>query len=168
MNLFDKLTQPFLFQGNTKLPHYFEGWYFKQVNLALNKTISFILGISTNKENPHAFIQVIHSHPLKTHYFSYPLESFIEFEDGYRIGTSSFSEKHCSLNIQNDMFSCIGELHFDQTTALKHSLYMPNIMGPFAYLGRMDIQSRCGLYRKRLGAILPKTLHMASRQSLRK
>ena len=86
MKMFTKLTHPFLFQGNTKLPHYFEGWYFKQVNLALNRTISFILGISTNKEDPHAFIQVIHSHPLKTYYFSYPLDRFIQHEDGYRLG----------------------------------------------------------------------------------
>ena len=60
------------------------------------------------------------------------------YEDGYQLGSSTFSEKHCLLNIQDEDFSCVGELHFNQITALKHSLYMPNIMGPFANLGRME------------------------------
>lgn len=138
MKLFTKLKHPFLFQGNLKAPHYFEGWYFKQVNLGLNRTISFIFGISTNKEDPHAFIQIIHSHPLRTYYITYPLDSFIKHEDGYRLGMSFFAQNRLVIDIQEKNFNCVGELQFNQTTALEHSLYMPNIMGPFAYLGKME------------------------------
>lgn len=138
MNLFTKLKNPFYVQGNIQLPHYFEGWYFKQVNLELNRTISFIFGFSTNKEDPHAFIQVIHSHPLRTYYFTYPLDSFFMHEDGYRLGTSFFAQDRFNINIQENGFSCVGELHFLQITALEHTFYMPNIMGPFAYIGKME------------------------------
>ena len=133
-----KLKQPFLLQGQSKQANYFEGWYFKQVNLALNRTISFIFGISTHHSDPHAFIQVIHSHPLKTYYIRYPLDSFFAKDDGYQLGDSYFSQKELKINIQTETLSCKAQLSYATLTPLKSTLYQPNIMGPFAYLGKME------------------------------
>lgn len=133
-----KLNQPFLLQGNTTRPHYFEGWYFKQVNLTLNKTISFIFGISTHNADPHAFIQVIHSHPLKTYYIAYALDTFLPKDDGYQLGASYFSQKELKIDIQTSTLICKAHLTYHALTPLTRSLFLPNIMGPFAYLGMME------------------------------
>lgn len=138
MNTFEKLKQPFYLQGKLNNYSYFEGWYFKQVNLKSKKTISFIFGFSTHPSNPHSFIQVIRNHPLKTYYISYPLDQFYAHEDGYRLGQSFFSQTSLEVNIQTDDLSCMTKLSYDHLTPLESSLYIPNIMGPFAYLGKME------------------------------
>lgn len=138
MNPITKLKHPFVLQGKTTKAKYFEGWYFKQVNQKLNKTISFIFGISTHDLDPHAFIQVIHSHPLKTYYVRYGLDRFFMKEDGYQLGDSYFAQNEMKIDIQTETLSCVANLHFEHLTPLSSSLYMPNIMGPFAYLGKME------------------------------
>jgi len=75
-NYLSKIKHPFQFQGSLSKKNYFEGWYYKQVHLDTNKTISFIFGISTGAQDPHSFIQVIQSNPLTTSYFRFPLKAF--------------------------------------------------------------------------------------------
>jgi tocopherol cyclase len=138
MNFLTKLKHPFVFQGKLSKTNYFEGWYFKQVCLPQDKTISFIFGISTHATNPHAFIQVIRSNPLKTYYISYPIEQFSALKDGYQLGLSSFSQTQLHVNIETDDLSCVANLEFSQLSPLESTLTIPNIMGPFAYLGSME------------------------------
>lgn len=135
----DKIKKPFIVQGSITKANYFEGWYFKQVNLELNKTISFIFGFSTNPKNPHSFIQVIKTHPLQTSYISYPLESFQTTEDGYRIQNSYFSTNKLEIHINDELITCDGKLYFlNQTELSSENPYMPNIMGPFTYIPNME------------------------------
>lgn len=135
----NKIRKPFIVQGSITKKNYFEGWYFKQVNLDLNKTISFIFGYSTNSQNPHSFIQIIKTHPLQTTYISYPLESFKSFEDGYQIQDSFFSPTKLELHIKDDTIQCDGLLSFiNQTELSNDNPYMPNIMGPFTYIPNME------------------------------
>lgn len=135
----NKIIKPFIEQGSITKNNYFEGWYFKQVNQSLDKTISFIFGYSTNPQNPHSFIQVIKTHPLQTTYISYPLESFQAVEDGYQIQDSFFSTSKLELHIKDRLIQCDGTLNFtNQTELSNHNLYMPNIMGPFTYIPNME------------------------------
>lgn len=71
-----RVHDAFKLQGRLNNPNYFEGWDYKHVHEDSQKSISFIFGFSTHRQNPHSFIQVIETDPLKTHYFSFPLESF--------------------------------------------------------------------------------------------
>ena len=129
----------FIQQGALNKNQFFEGWYFKQVNLELNQTISFIFGYSTNKQDPHSFIQIIKTKPLKSYYIRYPLEAFKAFEDGYRIGNNFFSSEALSVSIKQDDICCEGELNFSEhTNILNTNLYMPDIMGPFSYIPNME------------------------------
>jgi len=133
------IKSTFIEQGSIHKKEYFEGWYFKQVNIKLKKTISFIFGYSTNKQNPHSFVQIIKTKPLRSYYISYPLDAFQSFEDGYRIDDNFFSKNNLKLSIHHNDIQCIGELNFSKHSELQDTnLYMPNIMGPFTYIPNME------------------------------
>jgi len=135
----NKIIKPFIEQGTITKKNYFEGWYFKQVNQELDKTISFIFGYSTNPENPHSFIQVIKTHPLQTTYISFPLKSFKSVRDGYKIEKCFFSLNELEIHIEDDSIQCHGLLSFSNQLELSsHNPYMPNIMGPFTYIPNME------------------------------
>lgn len=133
------ISKAFNIQGTSYKKEYFEGWYFKQVNLSHDVTISFIFGYSTNTINPHSFIQIIRTNPLKTYYISYPLEEFIPMDNGYNVGNTFFSINELKLNISNNEIQCVGQLNYDHLTELDgNNWYMPNIMGPFSYIPNME------------------------------
>jgi len=133
-----KINHPFQFQGSLAKKNYFEGWYYKQVHLEKDKTISFIFGISTGKQDPHSFIQVIQSNPLVTSYFRFPLKSFQVDGESYAIGKNRFSLNELELHLSQDDLVIDGLLAFSDHQFLEHGLYSPNIMGPFAYVPKLE------------------------------
>ena len=134
----EKLRNPFLFQGDKETKGYFEGWYYKQVNASRGQTISVIFGVSLNVEHAHAFIQLLLSKPLRTFYFEYPISDFSAASDCYRIGPNQFCDHGLRLDLHQEGIDCVGELAFTRLTPLKPSVYMPSIMGPFAYIPGME------------------------------
>ncbi len=138
--MFKKVNNPILFQGDLNKKKYFEGWYYKQVSLESKKVISFIPGISLNKRDPHAFIQIIEAMPVQTYYFKYDINDFKFGNEPFyiKIGNSIFSRKGVSVSIKDSNYNIQGEVTFGDFQSIGTSLYMPNIMGPFAYLPNMD------------------------------
>lgn len=134
-----KINNPILFQGNLNKNNYFEGWYFKNVNLESNNVISFIPGISLNKEDPHSFIQVIISKPISTYYIKYNLEDFTYGDDPFyvKIGNSYFSKEELIMDISHKDLKISGKLKYNNFSHLEKNILMPNIMGFFAYLPNM-------------------------------
>lgn len=137
--MFKKIAHPILFQGHLKRKNYFEGWYYKQVCQETQQTIAFIPGISLNQADPHAFVQVIVSHPVQTYYFDYPIESFSYQEEPFqvKIGPNVFTEDKVILQLYHGSDFFEGELNLTRRCPIKSSLLMPNIMGFFAYIPRM-------------------------------
>lgn len=133
-----KIKDPFQLQGSISKKDYFEGWYYKQVHLEKDKTISFIFGISTGKQDPHSFIQVIQSNPLVTAYFKFPLSSFRIDGESYAIGKNRFSLNALEVHLAQDDQVIDGLLSFSDHQILDHGIYNPNIMGPFAYVPNME------------------------------
>lgn len=133
-----KIKHPFQFQGSLVKKNYFEGWYYKQVHLEKDKTISFIFGISTGKQDPHSFIQVIQSNPLVTSYLRFPLKSFHVDGESYAIGKNRFSLHELELHLSQDDLVIDGLLTFNDHQYLEHGIYSPNIMGPFAYVPNLE------------------------------
>ncbi len=135
-----KVWNPPWFQGRNKRTKYFEGWYFKQVDASARQSLSVIPGISLNKGNPHAFIQLIAGHTGETHYFSYPLEAFSYASDRFaiRVGDSSFSDHHLSLNVKEDGQEITGQLNFSGQQRFPVSLRRPGIMGWYRYVPFME------------------------------
>lgn len=133
-----KIKHPFQIQGSLKKRNFFEGWYYKQVQLEQDKTISFIFGYSTGKQDPHSFIQVIQSNPLNTAYFKFPLESFTIDGESYAIGKNRFKMDEIKLHLSQPDLVIEGLLRFSEQAFLSSTLYQPNIMGPFAYIPNME------------------------------
>lgn len=136
---------PILFQGTKKKNHYFEGWYYKAVSNDEQTTIALIPGISLYKDDTHAFIQIFVSsklpeETLKTAYIRFPYEDFSFQDHPFKIliKDNSFSLEQVTINIESDELSLKGTLSIQQVTPLNTSLYAPNIMGPFAYLPKME------------------------------
>jgi hypothetical protein len=134
-----------LFQGSKKMHHknYFEGWYFKQVTKDKEFVISFIPGMSTNVEDPHAFVQCIFKDRIgmmKSLYFRYPLETFKYEDDPFSvtIGNNIFKETGVTLDLVDTTYVISGSLTYSNLTPLRKRLIEPNIMGFFSYVPGLE------------------------------
>jgi hypothetical protein len=130
------------FKGKNKKNKYFEGWYYKFVTKDKRDTIAFIPGISLQKKNPHAFIQVIHQHldDIKTKYISYDLNEFSYDQSHFtlKIGESKFSLKSAVINIESDGLSVVADIEINHLTAIQTSKLSPSIMGFFDFFPFME------------------------------
>lgn len=145
--LLKKIRNPVLFQGSLQRKNYFEGWYFKQASRNENTIISFIPGISLCEADPHAFVQYIlvtiddyENKTTQTGYVRYDLNdfSFCDQPFNIQVGANCFSETSQSILLRDRNFNVQGTLQIGQLLPIKTSILMPNIMGPFAYLPRME------------------------------
>lgn len=123
-------------QGSLRKKNYFEGWYYKNVTVEKGITISIIPGISTNKKDPHAFIQVIETINHQSYYIRYDIKEVKIKQDPFclRIGNSYFYQDYIDLSIHDENLDLTGLLYYSEMTPLETSLYAPTIMGPFSYL----------------------------------
>lgn len=145
--MFDKLTNPILFQGNLKKKPYFEGWYFKQVSADERQIVSLIPGISLNKAESHSFVQYIvvlldenQQKVTKTGYVNYPIEAFTYQDQPFqiKIGPNVFTESGVAVQLKDEQIEIEGSLDFGPLYPIEKSVFSPNIMGAFAYLPKME------------------------------
>lgn len=145
--MFNKINNPILFQGNLEKKNYFEGWYYKQVTADKKIRLSFIPGVSLNKTDSHSFIQYIlvenkDNGEVVTHtgYVRYEVEEFLPQNNPFRvqIGKSVFTEDHLFIDIADERFTFQGEIKLGKFHSIKSSRIQPNIMGPFAYIPKMQ------------------------------
>lgn len=122
------MTKDFKFQ-NLKDKKYFEGWYYKHTTNEY--TFSIIPGISKNKKDPHAFIQIIENITNNSHYYKYPIEQFKYDNETFQIGNNFFKENRIIININNKIKA---DLKYFNITPLESTKLNPTIMGPFHYL----------------------------------
>ncbi len=135
------ITHPAYYQGrHRQLTNYFEGWYFKQVTADGARTLAIIPGVSYTSDDRHAFIQVIVSPEQKAYYLRFPIEQFsYALEDfSIAIGVNTFSARGIHLAIDTDELSLNGDLLFGPLTPIHSTWWSPTIMGPLAYLPRME------------------------------
>ncbi|MFO7968511.1 MAG: tocopherol cyclase family protein [Candidatus Izemoplasmatales bacterium] len=141
-----KIKNPILFQGKLSKTKYFEGWYYKMVTIDQNYTVAIIPGISLNKEDSHAFIQVFitktndNSPKLKTAYIRFKKEEFIINNKPFhlQIENNHFTNNHLSLAIETKEMNISGKLYFEDHHSLEKSIFKPSIMGFFAYFPFME------------------------------
>lgn len=130
------------FKGNRKKNNYFEGWYFKFVTKDLKLTVSFIPGISINKKDPHAFIQVIinDNEKINTRYIKYDINDFSYdySNDIVHIGRSLFSLDRVIVDLSYDNTNIKGMIDIKGIRAIKTNIFSPSIMGFFHYFPRME------------------------------
>lgn len=135
-----KIFNPIIFQGNINKTDYFEGWYFKQVHSKTGTTYAFIPGISISKKEKHCFIQLIISPSMDTYYFKFPIESFSykDFPFEVKIDKNTFSESGIRLDIYDKGLIINGNLKYGKFQKIERTLFMPSIMGYFAYIPKME------------------------------
>ncbi|MDY0317962.1 MAG: tocopherol cyclase family protein [Candidatus Izemoplasmatales bacterium] len=134
--------KPMSFKGKNKKNNYFEGWYYKFVTQDLKLTVSLIPGVSINKKDPHAFIQVIinDNEYIKTRYIKYDISDFsYDYnKDMVFIGKSIFSLEQVIVDIDFDDTNIKGILDIKDIIPIKTSAFSPSIMGFFHYFPRME------------------------------
>ncbi len=135
------------FKGNLKKQKYFEGWYYKFVSKDRKHTLSIIPGISLNKEDSHAFVQVVYSNidnnknenlitayvRLAKNVFNYNHE-----ENRVELGTSFFGLKTVSMNLESKEISLAGKIELDNLIKVRTNILSPTIMGYFSYVPFME------------------------------
>jgi len=141
--MFRKIKNPILFQGSLKKKNYFEGWYYKIVSHDLSYSLAIIPGVSVNKENPHAFIQLFITNKkgdLKTRYLTYDIKDFLTEDNPFSLSIENnrFSVDSIDLLIDDQEISLNGNLHFSNQIKIKTSFFSPSIMGFFSYFKFME------------------------------
>lgn len=142
MYLFSKLYNCGIFQGEGKIKHYFEGWYFKHVDKERQNILSIIPGISIEKDKSasHAFIQIIDGSTYNTYYVTYKIEDFSFSKDSFeiRIADNVFSGKGIELNINETEISLKGKLNYSNQIKWPSGITSPNSMGWYAFIPIME------------------------------
>lgn len=142
-----KIKSPLIFQGNNRSKEYFEGWYYRQVSKDNKRVICFIPGISLFENDAHCFVQYIfvsldenNKKTIKTGYVKYAIEDFKFNNSPFRvqIGSNVFTESMVSVKLLDNNINIEGALKLGSFTPIEKSIFMPNIMGFFAYIPKME------------------------------
>lgn len=134
------------YQGFKKKNAYFEGWYFKAVSADLKTSLALIPGVSLSKKDKHAFIQVFvyqnngGEQKLKTFYFRFDYSLFKADKNEFKIsiGDNNFSKDSVDFSLASEKFAISGYYKMKDPISIPKTLFSPSIMGPFAYLPRME------------------------------
>ena len=140
MSWFRKLFNPEIFQGNLKNRNYFEGWYFKLVDIEEKNVYAVIPGISLLDKNSSAFIQVLNGRTAESHYIEYPVSDFRAEKDYFEvwIGENRFSLDGLKLDIESEGISVEGSVDYINPVRWKSSILQPGIMGWYSYVPFME------------------------------
>lgn len=135
------IKNPELFQGEKYLKKndsYFEGWYFKNTNG--KDGISFIPGISIDKNGKKAFIQIITNN--SSFFVNYSINDFkFNINPFYvKIGNNYFSKRsiHIDINDAEQNLMILGDIKYSNTMNISTNFFNPNIMGPFSFVTFME------------------------------
>lgn len=140
------VIHPEYFQGARKKDRYFEGWYYKLVTADGAHTVALIPGVSVNKDDPHAFVQVFVSRrtdastELRTAYVRFGRSAFSASSDAFAIavGGCRFDGGGLSVDLGDGRMRLSGEVRFAGITPIRRTLLAPSIMGFFGYFGFLE------------------------------
>jgi len=157
MNKLFLIKNPELFQGENQTKsnsNYFEGWYFKNTNE--KGGISFIPGISIDKDGRKAFIQIITKD--SSYYVSYDINDFsFSHEPFYiKLGKSFFSKDiiHIDIKDSSQKLNVYGDIKYSNSMNIDTDLLNPNIMGPFSYIPFMECNHAVISMRSRVDGLI--------------
>ncbi|MGM0432857.1 MAG: tocopherol cyclase family protein [Spirochaetota bacterium] len=134
------IYKPGVFQGNLSRHNYFEGWYFKQEDLA-GRTLALIPGVSLSKSSSNeAFIQVLDGFEDRSYYIPFSVNQFSASKSKMQISIdqNTFHEQGFSVDIQHHNLRLQGTIIFDTLDPYPVTLRSPGIMGWYRYVPRME------------------------------
>jgi hypothetical protein len=151
-----KTLHPEIFQGTLSKRKYFEGWYYKMVSHDEKYAFAFIPGISLfDRNDRHAFIQVIDGVTQTTHYYRFDINDFKSDrkELVFSIGNNHFTKNRISI----DLPEIKGDLNFSDIISPRSTLISPGVMGWFAYVPFMQCKHGIVSLSQRLHGITTHT-----------
>lgn len=115
---------------------YFEGWYFKLVDVAEQHRYAIIPGIFRGQDpaGDHAFVQVLDGMTGRATYHRYPADAFAAEPDRFAVtvGPNFFSANHLSLDIDDPDLRIAGDV---TCTGLTPWPVMPGSIGAMGWYG---------------------------------
>lgn len=136
---FPRLFRPPVFQGKGYPKNYFEGWYYKHVNIDGSQIWSIIFGISYS-DDPHSFVQIIEGKTAMSDYIRFDKDEF-SFEKKrlfVSIGKNVMTQNYIELDISGKVFSLKGRLDYTAITSFPQRLLSPGIMGWYSFVPFME------------------------------
>lgn len=137
-----RIWRPETFQGIHQKKNYFEGWYFKLIDQPRKTVFAVIPGIAIgrNRQDAHAFIQVINAVTGHTEYYRFALDAFSADDHRFdvSIGENRFFDGGIEINLQNATTRISGSLLFERVERFPKSFFSPGIMGPFSFIPGME------------------------------
>lgn len=136
-----KVWKPALFQDGRKRLGYFEGWYYKCVDLAGQSPVAVIPGVALDLtgDTSHSFVQLIRS-DASTAYWEYPAGDFrfstTDFE--IQVGPNRFTDHRLVLALEGESGSVAGELSFSPWSPWPVRPLSPGIMGWYRFVPFME------------------------------
>ena len=137
--MFGKLYNPEIFQGNLGKKKYFEGWYFKHVDRSKSHVSAIIPGVSISGDS-HAFIQVLDGVSGESHYFRFPIETFLFNKRDFSISISSndFSLSGIALDLHDHGMRLQGKLTYHRPIKYPKKILSLGIMGWYSFVPFME------------------------------
>lgn len=130
---------PAAYHGHTQRPPFFEGWYYKAVTRDQSRAFVFIPGVylAEDPARSHAFVQVMDGRSGASEYITYPVEQFQAARGvlDIRVGPNHFTRDGFTLDLPG---KARGSLRHLGPTPWPVTLLRPGIMGPFAWVPRME------------------------------
>lgn len=130
----------YMYHGENRKDQFFEGWYFKHVSVDNNFSFALIPGISKNRDDPHAFFQLIMTPSMIVKYFRFDSHDFTTNEKPFfvKIKNNTFSFEKVHVQLKEGGFSFSANINYRRLTPINQSFIFPNIMGPFSYLPKIE------------------------------
>lgn len=136
-----RIWAPDIYQGGSRSRRYFEGWYFKVVDVAGEHPMAVIPGVSFSADGSvsHSFVQLMTSGG-GTRYFAYPASAFTfgRGEFGVKVAGNSFSATGMTLDLADEIGAVTGQVRFGPLSPWPVKLLSPGIMGPFRFVPAME------------------------------
>ena len=140
--LINNIWKPEIFHGLRKKKDFFEGWYFKMVDLSEEHAYAVIQGVSISKDplKSHSFVMFLDARAQRMHYFMYPLDELKASDKKFEltIGGSFFSTGEMSLNLEQDDNLISARISFKNIHPWPVRLLSPGVMGWYAFVPGME------------------------------
>ena len=137
-----RVMYPEWYHGHRKEPPFFEGWYFKLVNVGTKHRYAIIPGIflSDDPNRHHAFVQVLDGITGSVVYHRYPAEAFVAARDAFdiQIGPNRFSGDAIELDLDAEGQRISGRVEFIGVRPWPVTLTSPGIMGWYGWVPFME------------------------------
>ena len=137
-----RIWEPSLYQGGRTRRRYFEGWYFKCVDVAEEHPVAVIPGVSFSADGrrTQAFVQLIRRGG-DVHFFEFPAAAFtFARRPPFRIavGPNVFTSAGMDLDLRDARGAVRGHVGFGPWDGWPVTSLSPGIMGWYRFVPRME------------------------------